>query len=146
MSRILALDPGSKRIGAAVSDPTGVVAQGLDPIARSRKTDWVDEVEKLVAHYQAAEVVMGLPRNMDGSEGPAAADARAMAETLRDRLRVPVTLWDERLTTVAAQRAFREAGMNSKRSRGRVDTVAAVLILQGYLDCRARSAGEKEGS
>jgi len=139
MSRILGLDPGAKRIGVAVSDPTALVAQSLKPVERNRGPRWAVEVEKLVAQYQVAEVVVGLPLNMDGSEGPAAAEARRLAEILKARLKVPIKMWDERLTTVAAQRMFRETGMKMRRAKKRMDGVAAALILQGYLDYRSKS-------
>ncbi len=138
MSRILALDPGAKRIGVAVSDPLGIVAQSLKVVEKTRGHGWAAEVENLVAEYQVAEVVIGLPRNMDGSEGPAAAEARRMVEILNSRLSVPVVVWDERLSTVAAQRMFREAGVKMRRAKKHLDGVAAVLILQGYLDYRAK--------
>jgi putative Holliday junction resolvase len=139
MSRILALDPGAKRIGVAVSDPLGIVARSLKVVEKTRGHGWAAEVENLVAEYQVAEVVIGLPRNMDGSEGPAAAGARRMVEILSSRLSVPVVVWDERLSTVAAQRMFRETGVKMRRAKKYLDGVAAALILQGYLDYRAKS-------
>jgi len=142
MSRILALDPGSRRIGLAVSDPTGTLARPLPPVDRSGGRSWADAVAELSGQLEVVGIVLGLPRNMDGSEGKAAADARQMAETLRSRVDVPVSLWDERLTTVAAERMFRESGVNTRRARKHVDGVAAVLILQGYLDHRKKKAIE----
>jgi putative Holliday junction resolvase len=139
MSRILALDPGSRRIGVAVSDPTGTVAQPLPSIDRGDDRGWVAAVVSLVAQLEVAEIVVGLPRHMDGSEGQAAADARQMAETIRSRANVPVKLWDERLTTVAAERMFRESGVKTPRARRHIDGAAAVLILQGYLDHRGNA-------
>jgi putative Holliday junction resolvase len=138
MSRILAIDPGSRRIGLAISDPTESIAQPLPPLRRDGTDGWAGTVAQMVNEQDVIQVVVGLPRNMDGSEGPAAADAREMAERLIQRLDVPVTLWDERLTTVAAQRMFRESGMKTRRTRKHMDGVAAVLILQGYLDHRAK--------
>lgn len=142
MSRILALDPGAKRIGVAVSDPLGIVARSLKVVEKTRGHGWAAEVENLVAEYQVAEVVIGLPRNMDGSEGPAAAGARRMVEILSSRLSVPVVVWDERLSTVAAQRMFRETGVKMRRAKKHLDGVAAALILQGYLDYRAKNTGK----
>jgi len=144
MSRVLAIDPGSKRIGLAISDPTGVVALSLESLERDPGQGWADHIKSLVEEHTTAEVVVGLPKNMDGSEGPAAADARRVCQVLQDRLSVPVKLWDERLTTVAAQRMFREAGVTARRSRKRLDAVAAVLILQGYLDSRAKGQSPRE--
>lgn len=142
MSRFLALDPGAKRIGVAISDPSGVVAQSLKFVEKTRGPGWATEVESLVAEYQVAEVIVGLPLNMDGSEGPAAAEVMRLVQVLRTRLKVPVKVWDERLTTVAAQRMFRETGVKMHRAKKRMDGVAAALILQGYLDHRAKG-GEK---
>jgi len=138
MSRILALDPGSRRIGLAVSDPTGILAQPLDAVERSRGRDWAGAILILIEELEVTEIVVGLPLHMDGSEGESAANARQMAETLRSRAKVPVTLWDERLTTVAAEKMFRESGVKTRQARRHIDSVAAVLILQGYLDRRAK--------
>jgi putative Holliday junction resolvase len=138
MSRILALDPGSRRIGLAVSDPTGTLAQPLDAVERRSGRDWAGVIVTLAEELEVAEIVVGLPRHMNGEEGESAAEARQMAETLRSRLNIPVELWDERLTTVAAQRMFRESGVKTPRARRHIDSVAAALILQGYLDRRAK--------
>ena len=136
MGRILALDPGSRRIGLAVSDPTETLAQPLSAVPRGGGPGWVESIVALVRELEVAEIVVGLPRHMDGSEGESAADARQMAETLRSRAGVPVTFWDERLTTVAAEKMFRESGIRTPRARRHIDSVSAVLILQGYLDRR----------
>lgn len=138
MSRILGLDPGAKRIGVALSDPSGVIAQSLKSVEKTRRASWLAQLEGLVAEYQVTEVIVGLPLNMNGSEGPAAVYARRLVQVLRDRLKVPVKVWDERLTTVAAERMFRETGVKAHRAKKRLDGVAAALILQGYLDYRAK--------
>jgi len=143
MSRILAIDPGTRRIGLAVSDPTGTLAQPLSAVERKGGQDWAEAIAALAGKLEAAEIVVGLPRHMDGSEGDAAADARRMAETLGTRTNLPVRLWDERLTTVAAERMFRETGVNTRRARRHIDSAAAVLILQGYLDRRKNCGGEE---
>jgi putative Holliday junction resolvase len=145
MSRILGLDPGAKRIGVAVSDPTQTLAQSLGSVNRDRAGRWIEQIGKLVAEYQVSEVVVGLPRNMDGREGPAAERARRLVEKLTARLKIPVAVWDERLTTVAAQRMFREVGVKARRAKRHLDGVAAVLILQGYLDRCARRRDEGRG-
>jgi putative Holliday junction resolvase len=142
MSRILALDPGSRRIGLAVSDPTGTLAQPLSAVERAGSRDWTEYIAALAEELEVVEIVVGLPRHMDGSEGQSAADARQMAEMLRTRAKVPVVLWDERLTTVAAERMFRESGVKTPRARRHIDSVAAVLILQGYLDHRKNTGDE----
>lgn len=139
--RILGVDPGEVRLGLAVSDELGLTAQGLPTwVSRGRSAD-LAHLRALVEELGVAEVVVGLPRNMDGTIGPSAEAARELAEDLRTALGLPVSLWDERLTTQAATRALTEAGVSRRRRRGRVDAVAAALILQGYLD-RARAAGQ----
>lgn len=145
MTRILGLDPGAKRIGVAISDPTGVVAQSLNHVEREPGENWIDELENLVEEYQVREVVVGFPRNMNGSEGPAAADVRRMVGILQSRLKVPVEIWDERLTTVAAERMFQETGVKMRRAKKHMDGVAAALILQGYLDYLAQRGGPSKG-
>lgn len=144
MSRILGLDPGAKRIGVAVSDPSGIVAQSLKSVEKTRGAGWIAEVEGLVAEYQVTEVIVGFPLNMNGSEGPAATEVRRLVQVLKARLKVPVKIWDERLTTVAAQRIFQEAGVKMHRVKKRMDGVAAALILQGYLDYRAQIERDNE--
>jgi len=143
MNRILGLDPGAKRIGIAISDPSGVVAQSLGSLEKARGQGWAVEVEKLVAQHGVAEVVVGLPLNMNGTEGPRAEETRRMVEVLRSRLKVPIKVWDERLSTIAAERMFRETGVKMQRAKKHIDGVAAALILQGYLDSRAMG-GEKK--
>jgi putative Holliday junction resolvase len=146
MSRILALDPGSRRIGLAVSDPTATLAQPLPPVERTGDQDWAEAIAALVAELKVVEIVVGLPRHMDGSEGESSAEARRMAETLRERMHIPVKLWDERLTTVAAERMFRESGVKTQQARKHMDGVAAMLILQGYLDHRRTGGRDFAGS
>ncbi len=140
--RILGIDPGEVRLGLAVSDELGLTAQGLPIwVSRGRSAD-LAHFRSLVKELDVAEVVVGLPRNMDGTLGPRAEAARELARDLGDTLGLPVTLWDERLTTQAATRALTEAGLSRRRRRGRVDAVAAALILQGYLDRTRASRGE----
>ena len=137
--RILGVDPGEVRLGLAVSDELGLTAQGLPTwVSRGRSAD-LAHLRSLVEELGVGEVVVGLPRNMDGTIGPSAEAARELAQDLRSALGLPVTLWDERLTTQAATRFLSEAGLSRRRQRGRVDAVAAALILQGYLD-RARAS------
>lgn len=132
--RILGVDPGAVRFGLAVSDELGLTAQGLPTwVSRGRSAD-VAHLRALVQEWGIGEVVVGLPRNMDGTVGPQAEAAQELARELREALGLPVTLWDERLTTQAATRALTEAGLSRQRRRDRVDAVAAALILQGYLD------------
>jgi putative Holliday junction resolvase len=138
MSRILGLDLGTKRIGVAISDPTGMLAQGLPTLGRDRKGRWLEHLRRLADEHQVTGIVVGLPKNMSGTEGPAAEEVRRLADILRDKLEVPVTCWDERLTTVAAEKMFQETGVKMRRAKKRLDEVAAVLILQGYLDSRGK--------
>jgi putative Holliday junction resolvase len=142
--RILGIDPGEVRLGLAVSDELGLTAQGLPTWTRRGRSADFAHFRSLVKELDVAEVVVGLPRNMDGTVGPQAEAARELARDLRDTLGLPVTLWDERLTTRAATRVLTEAGLSRRRRRDRVDAVAAALILQGYLD-RTR-ASRQEGA
>ncbi len=133
--RALGLDLGTRRVGAAVSDSAGSVATPVVTIevGRGRRLD-VAAVANLVREYEAEIVVVGLPRSLDGNEGPAAKRARAEIGRLSRALSVPVVAWDERLSTVSAQRNLREAGVGGRQSRGVVDQVAAAVILQSWLD------------
>ncbi len=133
---VLAIDPGTRRMGLAVSDPLGVVALPLTVVSRSG--DWIGELGKIIAEREIDEVIMGLPLRLDGTEGPAAQQARALAEELEARLGVEVRLMDERLTTIAAQRALTEAGASIRQQRKVVDKAAATLLLQSYLDAQRR--------
>jgi len=132
--RILGLDVGSKTIGLAVSDPLGITAQGLPTIRRQNKRHDFGELEKAIRHYQAAEIVVGLPLRMSGAEGTQSDKMRQFAEELRKRFQLPVHLWDERLTSAQANRLLRETEMSIKRRGQVVDQMAAVLILQSWMD------------
>lgn len=136
MTRILALDLGTVRIGIALSDPTGTVAGPLETIAHRERRKDVAAVAALARTHGAERIVLGWPRNMDGTSGPAARRAEAFAEALRKVAGVPVDLWDERLSTVAADRALRDADVKRERRRALRDQIAAALILQGYLTAR----------
>jgi len=135
-SRVLALDVGDRRIGLACSDPTGVLATPAGVYRRSNGPDDLatdlDRIVDLVEERQAAAVVVGLPINMDGSEGPQARKTRAFADNLAQR-GLKVVLWDERLTTVEATRTLQDQGVKRKRIDRHVDELAATLILEGYL-------------
>jgi putative Holliday junction resolvase len=142
--RLLALDVGDRTIGVAVSDALGIAAHPVETIRRTREADDIARVCALAAEREAVEVVVGLPRNMDGSLGPQAGKVQAFVDALSPVLGLPVTLWDERLSTVAAERALIASGLTRKRRKGVVDQVAAVYFLQGLLDHRAaaRARGE----
>jgi putative Holliday junction resolvase len=135
--RRLGIDVGAVRVGVALSDPDGMLATPLATVARDvgRGTD-LDTIAGFVAEHEVVGVVVGLPRTLTGREGPAAEAARAFAEALAGRLEVPIEFSDERLTTVVATRQMRESGRKGRRQRAVVDQVAAVAILQGWLDAR----------
>ena len=137
MLRALGIDHGDARIGLAVSDELGMLAHPLETIHLREITDPVAHIAAIVARDRIGMIVLGLPRNMDGSYGPAAEKVRAFAEKLRAACPCNLKLWDERLTTVAAQRSLHEAGRNAKNSREVIDQVAAQMILQGWLDSQA---------
>ncbi len=130
MPRVLAIDLGAARIGLAVSDPEGLVAQPLDVIAND------DSALETLAAMDTDEFVVGLPIRMNGTRGPEADAAEAFATKLRDRSGKSVTLWDERLSTVEAERTMRSGGRNARQQRGRVDKVAAAVFLQSFLESR----------
>lgn len=135
MSRIMAVDLGSVRTGVAVSDELGMLAQPWKTLPGGEGA--LEAVVSAVGELAPARVLVGLPRNMDGTYGPAAEGARAFADQLKSRVPCPVEMWDERLTTVAAQRALRESGRKARDQRGVVDQVAAQILLQSWLDRQA---------
>jgi putative Holliday junction resolvase len=137
MNRALGIDHGEARIGLAVSDELGMLAHPLETIHLREIADPIARITTIVTRDKIAQIVLGLPRNMDGTYGPAAEKVRVFAEKLRAASPCPVKLWDERLTSVAAQRALHEAGRNVKNSREVIDQVAAQMILQGWLDAQA---------
>lgn len=134
--RILALDVGEKRIGLAVSDPLGITAQGLEVLIRKDPQTDLARLQEVAREWHVQEILVGLPRHMDGREGKQAPAIMELSRTLGDALGVPVTTWDERLTTVEAERVLIQADMSRRRRRRVVDQVAAVLILQSYLEYR----------
>lgn len=136
--RILGLDFGSKTVGVAVSDGLLLTAQGVETIERKdenklRKT--CARIEELIAEYEIAEIVLGLPKNMNNTEGERVEKTKAFGEMLERRTGLPVHYWDERLTTVAAEQILMESGVRRENRKAVIDKVAAGLILQGYLDC-----------
>ena len=135
--RILALDVGSRTIGLAVSDPLGITAQGLQTLRRKNKRTDFDALACLLEKYEVSEIVVGYPLRMSGAAGPQAERMAEFAEQLRRRFQVPVHLCDERLTTAQAGRILRSTDMSIRRRGQVVDRLAAVLILQSFLDRRA---------
>jgi putative Holliday junction resolvase len=136
--RMLGLDVGDRRIGVAVSDETGLRASPLPKLERVGPKKDLKAVAELVRRHGAAGIVVGLPRNMNGSIGPQAEKVQAFGEALKPVARVPVQYWDERLTTVEAEQILIERNVSRQRRKGLVDQVAAVLILQSYLDAQPR--------
>jgi putative pre-16S rRNA nuclease len=134
--RILGLDMGEKRIGLAVSDPLGITAQGLEVWIRRNKQADLDHLRQVAQDYQVQQIVVGLPRHMDGRPGAAAEGILEFAGALGESLGIEVIPWDERLTTAAAERVLIQADVSRRRRRQVVDQVAAVLILQSYMDSR----------
>ncbi len=134
--RILALDVGEKRIGLAVSDPLGITAQGLEVLIRKNREADLARLLEVAREWRVQRVVVGLPRHMDGRLGAAAPKILELVKTLQEALGVDVVTWEERLTTVEAERVLLQADVSRKRRRQVVDQLAAVLILQNYLDHR----------
>ena len=143
--RILGLDMGAKRIGLAVSDPLGITAQGLEVwVRRDRQAD-LDHLLKVGRDYAVQQIVVGLPRHMDGRLGEAAPEIMDFAGALGEALGAEVIFWDERLTTAAAERVLIQADVSRRRRRQVVDQLAAVLILQSYLDHREQTSKKRSG-
>jgi putative Holliday junction resolvase len=139
IERILALDLGDRRIGIAVSDLLGLTAQGLEVIDKKQTPDWLHRLDTLIQQYEVGKIVIGYPRNMDGSVGSKGEASKKVAEMLKERYALPVDLWDERLSTAAAQRSLIKADVSRKKRKQVVDQVAASWILQGYLDANRRT-------
>ena len=132
--RIMGLDMGAKRVGVALSDEMGWTAQTLTVLDRKPFDKFVAALTELVAQYQVTKLVLGLPRNMDGSLGPQAQRVLSMVSELKKHLEIEIVTWDERLSTVAAEKALIEADVRRSKRKTVVDKVAAALILQNYLD------------
>ena len=144
--RILGLDFGSKTVGVAVSDELLITAQGVEIIRRKSPTklrQTLARMEELVAQYHAERIVLGYPKNMNNTEGDRCERTKEFKEMLEKRCHLPVILWDERLTTVAADRAMMETGIRRENRREFVDEIAAIFILQGYLDYLSNHPEEK---
>ena len=143
--RILGLDYGSKTVGVAVSDPLGFTAQGVEIIRRkseNKMRQTLARIEELIAQYQVEEIVLGLPKNMNNTLGDRAEKSLELKETLERRTGLPVVMWDERLTTVSANRVLMETGVRRENRKEHVDEIAAVFILQAYLDYLANKNEE----
>jgi len=135
--RILAIDHGSRRIGLAVTDPLGITAQGLETLQRKNNRADFGRLEKIIREYEVKEIVLGNPLRMSGQEGTQSQKVAEFAEELRKRFHLPVHLWDERLTSAEANRLLRENEVSTKRRVQAVDRMAAVLILQSFMQSRS---------
>ncbi len=143
--RIMGLDFGSKTVGVAISDPLLICAQGIEIIRRkeeNKQRQTLARIEALIEEYQVDEIVLGLPKNMNDTLGPRVEKTLEFKDKLERRTGLTVHTWDERLTTVAADKAMMEAGIRRENRKEYVDEIAAVLILQGFLDMRRNTAGQ----
>lgn len=138
--RIMGLDFGSKTVGVAISDPLLITAQGIEIIRRKEENklrQTLARIEELIVEYGVEEIVLGYPKNMNNTEGVRVELTKEFQDKLERRTGLPVYLWDERLTTVAADKAMMEAGIRREERKEHVDRIVACFILQGYLDKRA---------
>ncbi|OGQ00852.1 MAG: Holliday junction DNA helicase RuvA [Deltaproteobacteria bacterium RBG_19FT_COMBO_46_12] len=131
--RIMGLDVGSKTIGVAISDELGITAQGFKTIKRKAMEDDLRELYTIISQFQIEKIVVGLPKNMDGSLGKQAEFVLGWIEDLKNKIQLPIETWDERLSTVEASKTLLKADLSRKKRKGVIDKLAAVLILQGYL-------------
>ncbi|WP_297135738.1 Holliday junction resolvase RuvX [Terrisporobacter sp.] len=132
--RIMGLDIGDKTIGVAVSDLMGLTAQGVTTIKRVGKKKDIEEIKKIIAERQVNKIVSGLPKNMNGTVGPQGEKVQKFCELLEAETNLPIEFWDERLSTVAAERSLIEGDVSRQKRKKVIDMLAAVIILQGYLD------------
>ena len=146
--RILGLDYGSKTVGVAVCDPLGITAQMVETIVREREDKLrrtLARIQALVEEYKIERIVLGYPKNMNNSQGERAARTEEFKAALERRTGIPVILWDERLSTAAAERVLIERGVRREHRKETVDQIAAALILQGYLDSLSVRNGNENG-
>jgi putative holliday junction resolvase len=134
--RKMGLDYGDRTIGVAVSDLLGLTAQGVEVIRRKKQEEDLVRIGELIREYEVSELVVGLPKNMNGTIGPRGKLCQEFADLLKRQFGLPVHLWDERLTTVSATRTLLEADVSRKKRKQVVDKMAAALILQGYMDSK----------
>jgi len=134
--RILSLDVGGKRIGMAVSDALGLIAQQLETLVRKNEQDDFKRIKDIIKDREIREIVVGFPLNMDGTEGPKAEEINKFIEGLKEQCSIPIKIWDERLTTREADRILRAADVSRKKRKKLDDKLAAQLILQSYLDSK----------
>jgi len=132
--RIMGLDIGDKTIGVAVCDLMGLTAQGVTTIKRVGKKKDIEEIKKIISEKQVNKIVSGLPKNMNGTVGPQGEKVQKFCELLKQETNLPIEFWDERLSTVAAERSLIEGNVRRENRKKVIDMLAAVIILQGYLD------------
>ena len=132
--RIMALDVGSRTIGIACSDALLMTAQGIETIRRTSLENDFNRLRELISEYEVHELVVGMPKNMNGTKGERAEKTEEFVEKMKAVIYLPVTFWDERLSTVMAERQLIAADVSRKKRKGVIDKMAAVVILQGYLD------------
>ena len=146
--RLMGLDYGSKTVGVAVSDPLGLTAQGVETVWRKQETklrQTMARIEELISEYQVERIVLGYPKNMNNTVGERAVKSLEFKEKLEKRTGLPVVMWDERLTTAEAERTLMETGVRRENRKQFLDQMAAVLILQGYLDRMNMNKDENNG-
>lgn len=134
----MGLDLGERRIGVAVSDSLGITAQGVCVIKKKDDSSWLKQLDDLIQEYQITEIVIGLPRNMDGSLGEKGKESIHWAKYLEKIYHIPIHLWDERLSTVAVERTLIESNITRSKRKKVIDQLAASWILQGFLDAKRR--------
>jgi putative Holliday junction resolvase len=137
MSRILGIDYGERRIGLAISDPLGIIALSLPTLDTKKVKDVFEEIKTIVKEKDVEKIVLGLPRNMDGTIGEKGEKVKEFASKLKEKIGKEIDFWDERLTSVESLKTLREEKRKIKREKKIVDQISAVLILQGYLDSQA---------
>jgi putative Holliday junction resolvase len=144
LSRTLGIDYGEKRIGLAISDPLGIIAQSLPTLIVSKNQDILSEIKKLIKEYEISTIVLGLPKNMDGTLGEAGKKVMEFGKELSQNIGIKVEFWDERLSSVESLKTLREEKRKIKRKKELVDKISASLILQGYLDKKMLEATQDE--
>lgn len=137
--RILALDVGEKNIGLAISDKLGLIAQGLPTLKHQTKDEDISAIANILKDHHITEVIVGIPVNLDGSLGKKAQEVAVFLEDLKKKITLPIKVWDERFTSVQAEKVLLEAGLSRKKRKGKIDQLAARLILQNYLDAKVIS-------
>ncbi|MDX2226630.1 MAG: Holliday junction resolvase RuvX [Verrucomicrobiae bacterium] len=135
--RILGLDHGTVRVGVAVSDELGMIAFAMEYIPIEPLEGFLERLRKIIAEKEVELIIVGMPRNMDGTYGPAAQKVREFIALLEGKLALPIKAWDERLTSVAAHKALASGNVKARDRKGKIDQIAAQILLQSYLDSRA---------